>query len=167
MQTSLSALPTPGASMRSMPWHQLLALFQEGLDLLPKDVRATRVERMLSWLDHRCTRESEGYMLGHVQGAPAELLAVWLTLLPRPILTRPGLKSGSSTLATTCPLCRRRLPPVGGRRGWTPRSCSSPGLCRHLDLEAEEIGMLAHDEEEAKRDREIDMARWENECPGW
>eukprot|EP00439_Symbiodinium_sp_Y106_P067443 s151_g11.t1 len=128
MQTSLSALPTPGASMRSMPWHQLLALFQEGLDLLPKDVRATRVERMLSWLDHRCTRESEGYMLGHVQGAPAELLAVWLTLLPRPILTRPGLKSGSS-------------------------------LCRHLDLEAEEIGMLAHDEEEAKRDREIDMAR--------
>ena len=179
MQTTLVALPTPGTSMRRLPWSELIAMFQDGLDLMPKDQRANRVERMLTWLDHRCTREGEGFFLGHVQGAPAELLAVLVAY--RDTALAACVWPDSDWFDTWTEHFGRYLPVAASSlaaRGKSPRAVppimlfsralpsSSEGIPSPVDLDPtpEEIDLLARDEREARQDRECDETRWEQEC---
>ncbi|CAE7809873.1 RTase, partial [Symbiodinium sp. CCMP2592] len=77
MQTSIAdALQPRTGTMPAAVWENLLQKFQRGLEDLPKGLRAVQVEHLLSWLDYRCTRAQEGFLLGHLRDEGAQLLAV-------------------------------------------------------------------------------------------
>ena len=83
-ETMWMQMPSSPAEEEDNDWEPLMRGFVAAMEGRRKPAQARIAEWMLEWLDHRCSDERAGYLLGHMQGNTATLTATLVTFAGDP-----------------------------------------------------------------------------------
>ncbi|CAE7835656.1 unnamed protein product [Symbiodinium necroappetens] len=83
-ETMWMQMPSSPSGADENDWEPLMRGFIAAMEGRRKPAQARIAEWMLEWLDHRCSDERAGYLLGHMHGNTATLTATLVTFAGDP-----------------------------------------------------------------------------------